>query len=140
MSFRVFLDANVLFTAVYNPRGLARLLFDLHRRGSLSLLTSRLAIAEATVNLEIKKPAAVDDLRELVAETELVDAPTKPALILDLPSKDLAIFSAAVRGKATHLLTGDKKHFGRFFNKPKRTGGITIQTIREFYELHFGLE
>ena len=111
MSLRFFLDANVLFTAVYNPRGLARLLFDLHRRGSLLLLTSRLAIAEARVNLEIKKAAAVDDLRELVAETELVDAPTQPALGLDLPPKDLAIFSAGPPRQSDPLSYRRQKSF-----------------------------
>jgi hypothetical protein len=42
---RVFLDANVLFTAAYSPDGLS------------ALLTSPLAIVEAERNLEAKRPA-----------------------------------------------------------------------------------
>lgn len=139
MSLRPFLDANVLFTAAYNPHGLARVLFDLERHKALSLLASRLAIEEARINLEIKKPTALDDLANLTETLHLIQIPARPPIALDLPPKDLTIFSAAVAGKATHLLTGDKKHFGRYFNKPERTAGIMIQTVREFFEENFDL-
>jgi len=69
----------------------------------------------------------------------VIQSPARFSIALDLPSKDLAIFAAAVAGKSTHLLTGDKKHFGRYFNKPSRTAGITIQTVREFFVQNFGL-
>ncbi len=139
MSHRPFLDANVLFTAAYNPHGLARLLFDLEKRKALFLLASRLAIEEARINLEIKKPAALADLAKLIGSLHLSQLPARPPLDLDLPPKDLKIFSAAVAGKATHLLTGDKKHFGRHFNQPDKTAGIIIQTVREFFEGNFNL-
>ena len=139
MSLRPFLDANILFTAAYNPQGLARLLFELQNRKSLSLLTSSLAIEEAKFNLEIKKPAALDDLAKLIESLQVTHAPARIPVVLDLPPKDLLIFSAAVASKSTHLLTGDKKHFSRYFNKPNITAAVAIQTVREFFTIHFGL-
>jgi len=139
MSLRAFLDANILFTAAYNSQGLARLLFDLQKYKALSRLTSSLAIDEARINLEIKKPSALDDLARLIEALEVVQTPARPPIVLDLPPKDLAIFAAAVAGRATHLLTGDKKHFGRYFNKPNRTAGIVIQTVQAFFVENFGL-
>jgi len=39
---------------------------------------------------------------------------------------------ASVLFTATHLLTGDLRHFGAFMNAPERTGGIAIQTVAAF--------
>jgi uncharacterized protein len=36
---------------------------------------------------------------------------------LTLPDKDVPILLAAVAAKATHLITGDVRHFGRYFGK-----------------------
>jgi predicted nucleic acid-binding protein len=139
MSLRPFLDANVLFTAAYNPKGLAGLLFDLGKRKAISLLTSGLALEEARINLQIKKPIALSELDSLVKTLEIVHSPAHFPVTLDLPPKDLAIFAAAVAGRATHLLTGDKKHFGPHFNKPATTRGIIIQSVREFFVENLGL-
>ncbi len=140
MSLRPFLDANILFTAAYNPQGLARLLFELQEDKSFSLLTSGLAIEEAKINLEIKKPAALLDLTKLIAIIQVVHAPTNVPKVLDLPPKDHLIFAAAMVGKSSHLLTGDKKHFGRYFKRPHLTAGIMIQSVREFFVAHFALK
>ena len=37
-------------------------------------------------------------------------------------------------------LTGDKSHFGRYFNKPGETLGIIVQTVGEIFVENFGLE
>ena len=60
---RVFLDANVLFTAAYIPDGLSAFLIELGAAGRVTLLTSPLAIIEAERNLEAKRPAALPTLR-----------------------------------------------------------------------------
>lgn len=41
-----------------------------------------------------------------------------------LPKKDRPILRAAVLGKATHLITGDFSHFGRFFGE--RLQGVLV--------------
>ena len=63
---RVFLDANVLFTAAHNPAGKAALLFELADLGCWSLISSRLACEEARRNVLIKFPASLVRLEELI--------------------------------------------------------------------------
>ncbi len=62
---RVFLDANVLFTAAHNPAGKASLLFELARRGHWTLITCQLAYEEARRNVRIKFPTCQPRLNEL---------------------------------------------------------------------------
>lgn len=138
MNLRVFLDANVLFTAAYNPQGLARLLFDLRRLDVLSLLGSGQVLEEARTNLSLKKPSAVGELDSIALALDRVDTPARPARGPDLPADDALVFAAAVAGRATHLLTGDKKHFGPWFNRPNATAGLRIQTVRSFFDDRFG--
>lgn len=42
---------------------------------------------------------------------------------IELPAKDRPIFLSAVTARATHLLTGDRAHFGPYF-------GLTIAGVR----------
>jgi predicted nucleic acid-binding protein len=137
---RVFLDANVLFTAAHNPEGLSRLLFDLGRHKVVTLISSHLAVDEARSNLRLKAPDRAPALDPLVSRLEIVDTPSLPAPVLRLPDDDQLIFAAALAARATHFLTGDKKHFGRYFEDPSRTGGVTIQTVRTFFSDGFGLK
>lgn len=55
-------------------------------------------------------------------------APFPAALV----TNDAAIFQAAATCQATHLLTGDMKHFGHLMNKPVETFGITVQSVADF--------
>ncbi len=135
----MFLDANVLYTAAHNPDGLSRLLFELHRLEVLTLIGSSLAVAEARANLSLKAPKRAANLAPLLARLELVDTPVAGVSLADLPQDDQLIFAAAVAGRATHLLTGDKKHFGPHFDDPARTNGVRIQTVRAFFTERFGL-
>lgn len=129
---RVFLDANVLFTAAHNPEGKAALVIELGRRGHWALATSRYALEEARRNLDRKLPHSLDGLSLLLRGVRLVDH--RPALRFPaaLAGKDQPIFQAAVDWDATHLLTGDMKDFGAFMNKPEETFGIVVQTVADF--------
>ena len=137
---RLFLDANVLFTAAHNPDGLARLLFDLARHDVLTLISSHVAVGEARANLNLKAPDKAAALDRLLADLEIVDPPSQPVLVIELPDDDQLIFGAAVAARVTHLLTGDKKHFGPYFDDPRRTAGITIQTVRALFSDRFGMK
>jgi hypothetical protein len=57
---RVFLDANVLFTAAHNPNGKAAFLISLGSSGLLQLATSAYAQEESKRNLERKYPDRID--------------------------------------------------------------------------------
>jgi predicted nucleic acid-binding protein len=137
LKLHLFLDANILFTAAYSPDGLSALLFELQDQGILSLLTSEHSAEEARVNLQLKGPEALERFDKLVKLLKVVHTPAKCPISLNLPEDDLAIFGAALSGGATHLITGDRKHFGRFFDKPDHTGGIRIQTVRQFFADRF---
>ena len=68
---RLFLDANVLFTAAHNPGGRSAAICQLARAGLCTLVTSPHALEEARRNVRLKHPSAVDALEELVAVTSV---------------------------------------------------------------------
>ena len=110
---RVFLDANVLFSAAYRVDSGLRRLWNL--RGT-EILTSAYAAEEARRNLDsgeqrMRLEALLDQAR-IVSESTAQLPPD-----LDLSGKDQPILKAALASGATHLVTGDWKDFGRFFGK-----------------------
>ncbi|MBI2311099.1 MAG: DNA-binding protein [Betaproteobacteria bacterium] len=129
---RLFLDANVVFTAAHNPAGKAALLIELGDAGRWRLFTSSYALAEARHNLRLKYPERLSRLDDLARRMKIIDPKSGARCPLALPEKDRPIFLAAVACRATHLLTGDIKDFGPFMNRPKQTGGGVIQTVAEY--------
>jgi predicted nucleic acid-binding protein len=116
---RVFLDANVLFSAAYREQAGLAVLWKLRR---VQLLTSSYAAQEAANNLDATEQQS--RLRDLIEKLEIVsdalgiDATTQDKLAgIDLPDKDRPILAAAVAAKADFLLTGDIHHFGKHFNQ-----------------------
>jgi predicted nucleic acid-binding protein len=116
---RVFLDANVLFSAAYREQARLAALWKLH---GVHLVTSLYAVPEAATNLN--EEFAQLRLRDLVKEVEIIsdtlgtDARTLDALaVIELPDKDRPILSAAVAANVGFLLTGDIQHFGRYFGE-----------------------
>lgn len=123
---RLFLNANVLFSAAYREdSGLLRL----WRVSKARLLTSAYAAEEARRNLA---PDAIARLESLLDKTDLVtEAPGEPLPeALHLSEKDRPILQAAISARATHLLTGDIRDFGRLFGK--RIRGVLVQTPGDF--------
>lgn len=111
---RVFLDANILFSSAWlEGSGLARL----WRLSEVTLITSRYAVAEAERNLDTDEQRT--RLHALAAKLSLVDAPQQGALPagVELIGKDVPILLAAIEARATHLLTGDRAHFGALYGK-----------------------
>ena len=110
---RLFLDANILFSAAYRPdAGVTRLwlLTD------PVLLTSDYAIEETRRNLS--EPSQLELLSELLRSVESYPAASlDPALRADieLREKDWPILGGAVTARATHLITGDLRDFGPYF-------------------------
>ena len=107
---RLFLDANVLFTAAHNPAGKAALVIEEGIRGRWALATSRLAVDEATHNLRLKYPEAFPRLDPLLAAVRVLPHRPARACPVELPPKDRPILQAALDCRATHLLTGDVAH------------------------------
>lgn len=119
---RLFLDANVLFSAAYKPD--ARLV-QLWRIKGIVLCSSRYALEEARVNL--RQPDQQQALHKLCVGLHLFDAASgdMPRGIT-LPEKDRPIFAAALEARAAHLLTGDVQHFGPYLGKTLQGIAITL--------------
>ena len=129
---RLFLGANVLFTAAHNPEGKAAYLFDALNLKRWRLLSSAYAIEETRRNIAIKYPRCAARLEALIGRLVEVGQPAPVRTAVSLPEKDQPIYLAALSAQATHLLTGDQRHFGAHMNQPRATGGIVIQTVAEF--------
>ena len=130
---RLFLDANVLFSAARNAGGRAAALFDLARRGYCALIVSPHAIEEARRNLELKHPEVLPRLERLL-RTVVVCPECPPenaawARSQTLPDKDAPILGAAARAGAGLLVTGDRTHFGHLYGQAFR--GVLIATTAE---------
>jgi predicted nucleic acid-binding protein len=125
---RLFLDANVLFTAAHNPGGRSAALFALARSGACMLVTSPHALEEARRNLRLKHPRAGDVLESLLAVASVVPEVSSKdlawALDQGLPLKDAPILAAAAQARADVLVTGDRAHFGPLFGK--RLRGVEV--------------
>jgi len=124
---RIFLDANVLFSAAYRPNaGLTRL----WQLDEVELVTSDYAAQEATVNLTEKDQRV--RLTKLLEKVRMITAvaPLPPGV--QLPEKDQPILQAALQAQATHLLTGDKEHFGPYFGR--NLGGVLVLPPAEYFE------
>ncbi len=117
---RVFLDANILFSAAQSHSRMRAFLDVLF--GRAECLTNDYAIEEARRNLAAKFPDGLKALERLVKQCEVISR-LETGLEVELPLKDVPILGGAIAGRATHLLTGDQRDFGKFWGK-------TIQGVR----------
>ena len=111
---RVFLDANVLFSASNAGSNIARLVDWL--LGEATVVTSDLAREEARRNLANKRADWLPAFGLLMQEVEEV-----PSVLFGLPvrldEKDRPLLCAAIRAGCTHFATGDRRDFGHRFGK-----------------------
>jgi predicted nucleic acid-binding protein len=129
---RLFLDANVLFTAAHNPDGKAALVMELGRAGIWQLATSAYALEEGRRNLALKYPDCSAQLEAQVQGVRIVPDSTETECPDGLPDKDCPIYRAARGCKADILLTGDIRDFGFLMNDSRKAGGMLIQTVADF--------
>ncbi len=117
---RLFLDANILFSAAYRPDSG---LLQLWKLKDVSLCSSAYALEEARINLEEDDQRA--RLHRLAGSVHLLEAfGQELPKGISLPGKDAPIMLAAIGARATHLLTGDLRHFGPYLGK--KISGILI--------------
>jgi predicted nucleic acid-binding protein len=122
---RLFLDANVLFSAAYRRESGLHKLWRLPR---ITLVSSRYAIEEARRNLNEGEQR--DQLAKLLESVEISDASAPLPGEIGLPEKDRPILEAALGAKCSHLLTGDLRHFGPYFGK--RLAGVLVCSPGEY--------
>ncbi len=131
---RVFLDANVLYSA-----SIGGIVSTLWTRRDITLVTSEYAAQEATENLleNSEGSAASERLNQLLETVELVPHQFGAMLFgtLDLRDPDdIPILAAAIEARCTHLLTGDRKHFGHLMGRAIE--GVVVMTPGMFAQTH----
>ncbi|MGI9860936.1 PIN domain-containing protein [Moorella naiadis] len=126
---RLYLDANVLFSAAYGSPALSRL-WERERRNLCQLLASGYVIEEARRNLE--QQAHLMRLEKLVAQLDIVpEVDTIFSCPVHLPAKDRPVLLAAIQARATHLITGDLHHFEPY--RGQVIEGVHICTPRDYF-------
>jgi hypothetical protein len=126
----VLLDANVIYSAAHIPTSDIRQLWFLPEA---VLLTSPYAVEEVKRSLPSNLHIELQNLLESI--TLVLTPPPEDDLLpagLVLPTKDVPIFQAAARARSTHLLTGNKRHFGPYFGQ--RFAGLLILSPRLYLD------
>jgi predicted nucleic acid-binding protein len=118
---KLFLDANVIFTAAYSAQGLSRGLFRLAAVGKCALCTSAFAHEEAVRNIHNKVPEKLADLTVLMKQVDILPEPHPQWVIrvarLPLSGKDAPVLAAALQGNVDIFVTGDRRDFGHLFGQ-----------------------
>jgi hypothetical protein len=136
---RVFLDANILFSAAKSD-GAVRQLLHLIVDGGHECWVDDYVVVEARRNLGTKGPDALGAFESLLATLHVgsvraIDA-TKQEVNW-LPEKDRPVLAAAIHLGCGVLVTGDRTHFGVGYGKA--FGGVTIHSPRSLAESLSGL-
>ena len=128
---RLFLDANVLFSAAYRPKAG---LLEFWKLKDVVLCSSHYALEEARINLRHESERS--RLAKLSARLRLFDAiPGDLPRGVSLPDKDVQILLAAMEAKATHLITGDVRHFGPYLGRTIE--GILVLTPADYLKRYW---
>jgi len=126
---RLFLDANILFSAAYKAN--ARLL-ELWSLKGVVLCSSRYALGEARSNLLVEEQQRrLEKLSEAVHFRDAGDRKLPPGV--SLPEKDAPILLAAIEARADYLLTGDIRHFGAYLGR--KVERVEILTPRRYLQI-----
>lgn len=134
---RIFLDANVLFSAAKSDGAVRKLLGMLTAAGH-DCCADGYVVEEARRNLAIAAPHAVVFLEQLVSRMHVFPAQATGATFearLPLPEKDRPVLAAAIRHRCAALVTGDRSHFGPLYGKTLH--GVTIHSPRSLAESLF---
>jgi len=134
---RIFLDANILFSAAKSDGAIRALVERLLVAGH-ECWVDAYVIDEARRNVLAKQPNRVADVETLVARlrvaTEIPD-PAAIALPDAVPEKDRPVLAAAVVLGCHFLVTGDRSHFGPLFGRS--VANVTIHSPRSLFDVLF---
>jgi hypothetical protein len=131
---RIFLDANILFSAAKTD-GAMRELLRLLRAAGHECWADGYVLEEARRNLHAKAPDGLRALEAIVAEIRVAEAHPADAgegFSVKLPEEDRPVLGAAVRLGCEALVTGDRSHFGPLYGKT--VAGVAIHSPRSLAE------
>jgi hypothetical protein len=131
---RIFLDANLLFSAAMSD-GAVRQLLVLQAKSGHECCVDGYAIEEARRNLAAKAPDRVVAVERRLSCMKTAGAQRSDAALeasLPLPTKDRPVLTAAIRQSCTAPVTGDRTHFGARYGRTIH--GMTIHSPRSLAE------
>ncbi|MCR9247728.1 MAG: DNA-binding protein [bacterium] len=135
---RLFLDANVLFSAS-NPESVFFRLIKLAIEQADAVMTSDLAREEARRNLTLKRSIWLPTFEALVTHPRAGEGKgiqIHPSALFELPvqlaDKDAPLFCAAIAARADYFVTGDRRDFAHLFDREIR--GVTTITPKQLAE------
>ena len=131
---RIFLDANILFSAAKSDGAVRRLLELVTAEGHV-LCADGYVAEEARRNLAAKGPTGLAVLLDRLEVAPAQADPDSMAAARALPEKDRPVLVAAARTKCEALVTGDRTHFGAFYGRS--LGGVAIHSPRSLAEWLF---
>ncbi len=135
---RVFLDANILFSAAKSDGAVRALLRLLVARGH-ECWADAYVVAEARRNLLAKGAEALQVLDALLPHLRLAAAAPVASVAADalawLPEKDRPVLAAAIHLRCDALVTGDRTHSGAGYGRS--FGGVTVHSPRSLAERLF---
>ena len=123
---RIFLDANILFSAA-RADGAMRRLLALAEATDHELWADVYVFEEARRNLAAKSPDGLAVLEAIAQRIQIGGLPTSGAPLpeaMALPEKDRPVLAAAIHHRCDTLVTGDRTHFGQFYGKSLQ--GVSI--------------
>ena len=132
---RVFLDANILFSAAKSDGAVRALVKLLLERGHECWIDDYV-IMEARRNLTSKGPDSLSALDGFVAQMQVGAAQATAGLVEKiswLPEKDRPVLLSAIRLRCQFLVTGDRVHFGAGYGKV--FDGVAIHSPRSLAEM-----
>ncbi len=122
---RIFLDANILFSAA-RADGAIRQFLALTETAGHELWADAYVFEEARRNLAAKTPSGLPVLEAMAARIKigglLAGGPLLPETLV-LPEKDRPVLAAAIHHRCEILVTGDRTHFGAL-------NGTTIRGVK----------
>jgi predicted nucleic acid-binding protein len=127
---RIFVDANVLFSAAKSD-GAVRELLGLLLKARHELCVDGFVVEEARRNLFVKSPAGLPVLEGLLGrmhQASMVRLGAELPPEVSLPEKDRPVLAAAIHAGCEALVTGDSRHFGALYGR--RIGGVAIHSPR----------
>lgn len=116
---RIFLDANILFSAA-RADGAVRQLLSLAEAAGHELWADAYVFEEARRNLAAKTPGGIPVLEAISMRIKiggLRDGSTLTQDLMQLPEKDRPVLAAAIHHRCEILVTGDRTHFGPIYGK-----------------------
>ena len=123
---RIFLDANILFSAARTD-GAIRQLLALAEAAGHELWADAYVFEEARRNLATKIPGGLPVLAAMAARIKIGGLLASGTLLPEttvLPEKDRPVLAAAIHHRCDILVTGDRSHFGPLYGKTIR--GVTV--------------